>query len=342
MMSCKKIRYWRGGILLQNKLWESIDSMLLNEVSKRYGTVNKLSKISDTTNLVYKAERNGEELIIRIIHNSQRKKGELEAEVDWILHLVNNGISTPIPLPSKNGNYIEVVNSEFLVLAFEKANGRVVEYKDWDTNLFQQWGSILGRLHALSKKYTSPFNIRRSSQRVEPYTISDLENLLPSDVPIRLIVEKHNDLMAYLKTLPKDQSNYGLIHGDFEDHNFFVNKNEIIPFDFDDCHYNWFIFDIVTVLRQASWTVPVEQIDNFLKHFLIGYRHEIFLEPFWIAQVPHFLKLKEITSYISAFQRIDFERASEEEKYPLDLMKNWIVYDQPWDGLGKIVCLLKN
>ncbi len=62
------------------------------------------------------------------------------------------------------------------------------------------------------------------------------------------VIQKHEELMAHLASLPVDPSGYGLIHQDVHGGNFFVADGGITLFDFDDCLYAWFMHDVAMTL----------------------------------------------------------------------------------------------
>jgi len=99
--------------------------------------------------------------------------------------------------------------------------------------------------------------------------------------------------------LPKDRAGYGLIHQDAHGGNFFIKDGAITLFDFDDCMYGWFIYDIAMVLFYAA--LGKEDMAAFTKtfmgDFLQGYAQENMLDPPWLPEIPHFLKLREIDLY---------------------------------------------
>jgi Ser/Thr protein kinase RdoA (MazF antagonist) len=109
--------------------------------------------------------------------------------------------------------------------------------------------------------------------------------------------------MDHLHTLPRDPQSYGLIHFDAHTSNLFVDDHTDPPiitlFDFDDCAYSWFANDIAIVLFYAISTAknPPEATQNFMIPFLRGYRRENRLDPAWLAEIPHFLKLREVDLY---------------------------------------------
>jgi Ser/Thr protein kinase RdoA (MazF antagonist) len=224
------------------------------------------------------------------------------------------------------------------VVSFEKAKGRNVEERDWHTNFFECWGEYIGRLHKVSREYNDKFQIR--PQCLENYSTKNFYKAsLPHD-ELQIITRKQHELFDYLGTLPKDKNTYGMIHGDFEDHNFFIQDNQINAFDFDSCHYNWFIYDVATILREATWMINQNEIKGFLHSFFKGYMKENKLTTFWLKQIPIFFKWIEINSYTDAYIRGDIKNLSEEEKFPLGLMRNCIVKNEPWDGLKVMVELL--
>jgi Ser/Thr protein kinase RdoA (MazF antagonist) len=114
------------------------------------------------------------------------------------------------------------------------------------------------------------------------------------------IAAAYRATFAHLKTLPRTAEGYGLIHQDAHGGNFFVDQTgQITLFDFDDCCYGHYIYDLAMVIFYA-----IANHDNmpaatreFLPSFLQGYRRENELDPAWFKEIPHFLKLREIDLY---------------------------------------------
>ena len=82
-----------------------------------------------------------------------------------------------------------------------------------------------------------------------------------------------------------------------------TDKGEITLFDFDDCQYAWFIYDIAMALFYAishDCTTPdkLEEAKQFLSEFWHGYQDENDLDPSWLTAIPHFLRLREIDLYM--------------------------------------------
>jgi Ser/Thr protein kinase RdoA (MazF antagonist) len=125
-----------------------------------------------------------------------------------------------------------------------------------------------------------------------------VETWLPPSETV--ILDQFLGLMRHLGTLSKDHESYGLIHQDAHAGNFFVaDGDKITLFDFDDCVYSWFIYDIAMVLFYGLMGHEGDpaHIEYFCRHFLHGYRQENLLDPKWLIEIPNFLKLREIDLY---------------------------------------------
>ncbi len=114
----------------------------------------------------------------------------------------------------------------------------------------------------------------------------------------KIIREKYRILYEHLQSLPCGPEAYGMIHQDAHTGNLFVDEDYTLTlFDFDDCVYGHFIYDIAMVLFYiAGWggeDIP-GFTQRFMKTFLEGYRQENSLDPIWVKELPYFLKLREI------------------------------------------------
>ena len=88
-----------------------------------------------------------------------------------------------------------------------------------------------------------------------------------------------------------------MIHQDAHPGNFFVDEQfNITLFDFDDCIYGHFIYDLAMVLFYTSPRDkdPAAFTARFMPAFLGGYRGENRLDPVWLKELPNYMKIREI------------------------------------------------
>lgn len=315
---------------------------LLNESIQKttdaYGLeLDQLTHISGVVNNVYRypAQNNHPSRIVRLTHQNWRKEKESFAELHFMNYLFENGISVPQILPSKAGNWIENVSGGYHASMFTEAPGRIPIDEDWNEKMFSSWGKIVGQMHLLTQSYIPPKDIKRREWLQENWM--DLMKHLPSEEII--VRKKANELLSWLKTLPKDQRNYGLIHCDLHAHNMFITKNgEITAFDFDDSCYHWFAFDIAIIIysvivRYNRQTKKNETLENhlawFLQSFLKGYQENNTVERWWLESMPKLLTYIRVLYYNVFHQRHNWMVLEGELKLKWLNMKAEIEADEP-------------
>ena len=134
--------------------------------------------------------------------------------------------------------------------------------------------------------------------------------------------------------------------------NFFDHDGEIIPFDFDDCVYSWFIADIATALyyvtnekstvdgrREVEWwpgSLDLSRgalISIFMDHFLSGYDKENTLASVWLRHIPDFLRLRLLDLYIGKLMSWGSTDLSQSQLENLNLHREAIENDT-WIDIG--------
>jgi len=210
---------------------------------------------------------------------------------------------------SENNRLVELVDDgqgeHFLATAFVRARGGHPKRADWTPRFYEVYGAMMGRMHALSKRYEPDPSTWRP-QWDDPIMLEVEQFLPPSEA---ITVDKYRVLIAHLRALSKDADSYGLIHQDAHTGNLFVDEaGNITLFDFDDCVYGWFIYDIAMALFYA---VPFDLsgascfTGEFMPPFLRGYRRENRLDPVWLKQLPYWLKMREIDLYAIVYRSFD-------------------------------------
>ena len=231
---------------------------------------------------------------------------QLLAEVDFVRHLAKNGLPVALPVPSRSGNWVELLPLDehacFLAYAFEKAPGEMYPDEDevhFPTAVLVEWGRLSGQLHRLSASY----HPHPERQRL-PWHVNDLLDFSALIPPEQTRVhQRRAEILARLHALPQDAESYGLVHGDFHHGNFLVEGEKITLFDFDAAEYFWYAGEVCVALYNC---LPLPRTEtakrrtyalDYLQHFLRGYRQARAFSDFWLAQIPLFLKYCELLNY---------------------------------------------
>jgi amicoumacin kinase len=287
-------------------------------------------------NSVYSYWSCGREFILRVSNGNRRSIIEIRSELKFINILANAGVSVSKPILSKNGSIIEEISingQKFYATSFKKAEGVpvVVTDKDiWNAKLFYEWGIIIGKIHKISSLAQE-----RLDRPVWTENKPDILNLLPK-IKSESITNRYQKLLTQLNSFRKDPELFGIMHNDLHQGNFFVNNGSITLFDFDECAYHWFAYDLAVSYYHAYWqssSFTPENTDfsqSFWEHFLNGYQKEHSLNKEIIQQVPVFLKIREIFLYVLFSEKWDMNCLEEWQDYNLRDLHYRIENDIPY------------
>ena len=266
---------------------------------------------------IFNVQKDGREYILRIGHSSRRNADLIQGEAEFLNYLRGSGLSVPQVLPSANHLLVEAIEAQdgsfFLATLFEKAPGHPPKENDWCPALYQSMGQFMGRLHTLSKDF------QPSLPRYQRFDIAQDFSAMENTGRQHLSAEDEPVLQAYLETvsaiqqLPQVPESYGLCHIDFHGGNFFITDHgEITLFDFDDCQYAWFVYDIAMALFYAIShdcfsEEKLREAEIFLADFWSGYSVEHKLAPSWLEHIPLFLRLREIDLYMLIHRSMDLD-----------------------------------
>lgn len=275
---------------------------ILDEAMTRYGIrADTIRLLDGFESFIYAFAKDGEDFILRLGHSGRRSPALIHGEVDWINYLARGGASVARAVDSARGNLVEEIADGhgecFLTTAFCWAPGRPPQAAGWTPELFATYGRLIGRMHALTRAYTPGDPAWRRPAWDDDVLQTALRELAPDE---QVAAAAYRAAYDHVAKLPKDGDGYGLIHYDAHGGNFFVDDaGRITLFDFDDCCYNWFVCDIAIVLfyMLTGAEEPVALTRRFMTHFLTGYRQETMLDPVWLAEIPYFLKMREIDLY---------------------------------------------
>lgn len=285
-----------------------MEKAILTEGAERFNVkASELKLLGGFANNVFEWVGQGEPFIVKFCSSKDYNLKMLKTELDWTTYLSHSGINITAPLLSKQGNHIEVFpadhGGEWMVLAFEKAKGQLVDESDpnsWNEDLFYTWGKVMGRIHALSKTY-KPINETITEQEWYQGKLFNQRFESISEV----VLQKWNGYIRQLQQLPKGRNSYGIIHNDLHQQNFFVHQGELVLFDFGDCEYHWFAYDISISLYHALQRIPRSDTkkrsdfaSRFIQSFMKGYSTENSLDPFWLSKIPFFLNYRQVFSYL--------------------------------------------
>jgi Ser/Thr protein kinase RdoA (MazF antagonist) len=263
-----------------------------------------------SANFVYVFRIEGKRYFLRFADSAERTGAGIEAEMALLSWLASQGMTVATPVASKNGRCMETVETDlgaFHAVVFAQLQGSQLEIEELNIAQFETWGAALGRLHATTHLYQEPGLSARPTWR-DHLVLAQIYS--PEDEPE--IQAEFDHISSFLASLPVTETNYGLIHGDFELDNLFWQEEILAMLDFDDCSYSWYIADVAFALRDLFET-GVDLSHPSFHAFMHGYREHASLDEELIAQLPTFMRLVNLIQYAKLERALDL---SKDQDYP--------------------------
>lgn len=293
---------------------EKINQKILNEAFSRFGLeTSPFTALDGFENFIYEVQAEQGSLIIRLSHSSKRTEQAVASELAYLQYLARNMANVSLPVLSLAKNLIESISDEaggyFYAVCFEKAPGSHPQEKMYTENFHYIWGKAMGRMHQLSTSY-QPVNGLERIHWFDEVEVTQPEKYVPSDQ--WSLLEKYQQTISRLRTLPVSPSTYGVIHNDLHPYNFLVDGGQITMIDFEDAVQMWYVSDIAASLFMTSiWPpnglTPDQYALSFLPPFLKGYNTEKRLHPTCLYRLPLFLKFREISQYVAMYRAADLD-----------------------------------
>lgn len=294
-------------------------------------------------NKIFICSKGGEKkFVLRISATGDRTENDYRAETEFVHYLAKNGAPVADVIPSVNGKLVEVIDgdctasgaagddgaSPVFISLFEYAKGMLLadnayRYREGAplSEYFFNTGKALGKIHALSKNF-EPVAAPRRPDYFDKYNMKYLGRLIPDKY-----IELKSAIAACLETfraLPTDAQSYGLVHFDFSDGNYHIDMDTgaITVFDFDNCLYCWYMFDLANLwLHNEGWTRqetdPKKRFALMQQCFnlqLQGYKTETELQDELLEKLPLFIDMVLIENIVDEFecaaregQELDYE-----------------------------------
>lgn len=324
---------------MEKSIINKFTNEILVDAPQYFGiSTDNLTNLHGFQNFVYNGKRNGENVILRIAHNSHRSEELTLAEIEFVSYLSECGMSISKPLLSKRNNFVEIINKHnnvFIATAFEMAAGRKAKIAEESNLFYERLGHFTGKMHRISLNFKP---VRKRYEWDEKAFLTNFKNYVPEAYH-----QKFENLMNEIHLLPKDELHYGLIHGDISHGNYLNNEDHPSIIDFDECEYSWFASEIAIPLFYEipiPWVVNEEIRKNIAKRFFVnfmnGYTKENTISDKWLKTIPLFINLRQAVVVSAIYRSFDFNNYSnwnEWDKQALNYYLNNIKNDIPYIDL---------
>ena len=254
--------------------------MIIRELWR--GQPESLQWVGQAYNIVYRFEAEEAAYYLRICHQVLHPLPKAHQVMHFLRFLADSHVPVGRPVPSVDGNYIEILDDGYYAAAQTAAPGEEMSAHMLDLSVYEAWGQSLGKLHAASRRYRPAAEIDYAFPTVQRFW-KNIEATVRSASP--QLQQAYAQLTDYMERLPRQD--YGLIHGDYRPGNVVWDGETARTIDFDEPNYHWYIADISRALLELS-NQPPAQRRRFREAFVRGYRTEHTIDDFWVTQLPQF------------------------------------------------------
>jgi Ser/Thr protein kinase RdoA (MazF antagonist) len=249
--------------------------MLLGNWEYDENNMDILNYYRISTNAIYPYTHNGKTFLLRFIPWDEKTENEMERELDFIQYLHKKGLNVLEPVLPKNGSYLlkkDTPWGKYLACSFKRVDGKQLSEHEYNDEIVFGLGKTLGKFHKYSSEYN---NVKKDScfeviDRMEYFAQNKLKD------HNELVLKKIGEIRDIFKKLPKNKSNFGLVHYDFELDNIFYEETskKYSVIDFGSSMYNWYTMDIEQSLTNLKEKYSQNDFEHMKTLFINGYKTE--------------------------------------------------------------------
>jgi Ser/Thr protein kinase RdoA (MazF antagonist) len=264
----------------------------------RYGLEDATAALCNVSeNHTYRVTRGDREYALRVHRPGYRTAGQIEAELQWVDALREDGaIETPTAIPATTGERVVDLGTHNVVL-FEWLPGVTPEPDGADlAEGFKTLGAVSARMHAHARAWTPPPGFDRPHWDYA-HTLGAHGHWGAWQDGLGMGPEEREQLRRLdgtIATRLRDYGHgdrYGLVHADIRLANLLVDDGAVRVIDFDDCGFAWFMYDFATTV---SFMEDHPRVPELQQAWLEGYREVAPLAPEDERELDTFVMLRRL------------------------------------------------
>ncbi|KZE69009.1 hypothetical protein AWM68_01715 [Fictibacillus phosphorivorans] len=267
-----------------------------------------------SSNAIYPFQVRGKTQFLRFSPKSEKYKENVLAELEFISFLRSEQYGALETVVSKSGEELIEVETpwgEYYASVFKCVSGVQISKTEFSDKVIFSHGKALGKLHKLSSVYNPAKNKRWSYRDVLDWIHDTLVDF-PHE---KSALMETKVLRDYFESIPINNSNFGLIHYDFECDNVFYDEvsQSCNVIDFDDAMYHWYVMDIEQTLESLQDFIPTEMFQLKKQIFLDGYRTEYNISDDMLSLLPACKRFANLYGYVRILRSADEHLENEPE-----------------------------
>lgn len=260
----------------------------------------RLTFLQHLVNTTFRLDCNQGRYLVRI--HRARARTAVESELAWLEALAHE-TTVPVQTPQRafDGEMIVVgehggVPEPYPVTVLSWLNGQILTQDQRSPNHFYRLGQLVAKLHHHAQHWAPPVELNRLIYDAASVLRTDnvfgeeavIYKQLPEDIQEDL-QRLHEQLQEVEQRLGKSPDQFGLIHSDLSFGNVLFTTDAVLPIDFDDCGFGYYLYDLAVILA-GPWERPgFQQRRDALFQ---GYREICELPDEHLSLIPIFMAMR--------------------------------------------------
>ena len=282
---------------------EQVDRLrkLANAALEKFGfNQYQLTFLQHLVNTTFRLDSNQGRYLVRI--HRARTRTVVASELAWLEALAHETtVPVQIPQRSLDGKMIVVgeqagVPEPYPVTVLSWLKGQILTQDQRSPHHFYRLGQLVAKLHHHVQHWAPAFKLDRpcydSTSVLRTDNVFGEETVtykqLPEDVQEHL-QRLHEQLQEVEQRLGKSPDQFGLIHSDLSFGNVLFTDDAVLPIDFDDCGFGYYLYDLAVILA-GPWEKP--GFRQRREALLEGYREMCELSDEHLSLIPIFMAMR--------------------------------------------------
>ena len=246
-------------------------------------------------NDVYLIRCDGATYASRVWRTGFRSEPDVDYETQFLKFLDEAGVPVPAPIPTRDGRLyipLDAPEGRRHLALFQWADGTPFA-NNLNPEIARKLGVMFGQLHLIAKDF-SPTRVRNiDSGRQMRLGLPALTRMVAHrEGDGAWYAEAVNAVAAALEALPEALAPQGPSHGDFHIYNAFVENDDIVLLDFDNCGVDHWAAELSSFIWANHYIGGVDEVIN--DAFVAGYENERPLTEGERELLPLFYAAKEL------------------------------------------------
>ncbi|MEM7713969.1 MAG: phosphotransferase [Cyanobacteria bacterium P01_A01_bin.68] len=240
----------------------------------------KLELIKHLENTTFKLSTEQGNFLVRVYCGLQNTVQDIESEAKIIEYLIScNDYGYQKPIYNNSNNFVSIGEASGIskpVSILSWIDSPIVGNNVNDISLFEKLGKLIAHIHNKLVDWRKPIDFHRP--------ILDAGNLIGKNgafgyanmaykyfdrETIGLFESVYQRLIDFEAVAAGEKNIFGIIHSDLHLNNVILHQNNLVPIDFDDSGYGYYIYDLAVILANY-WGIP--EYSEIKTNLIKGYR----------------------------------------------------------------------